>query len=291
MPISNSIAVCGKRENWIPNPLHSASCLSKCFKEKTHSMKKIYPASLCLLMVLAQVSKACDCFPLTTFCEGITFGNNGQIADYLSIYQIKVIAKVGNGLQVFVGHTYAGDDLENHQVYIQDGNGADCGLFASTHLAEGKNYIVAASAFVSVDTLTLSECIVSFLPIENGLVKGAIAPGVTEVPLGEFTAVANCGDLSPSITKEPSALEGLSLRPSLARDFVEILSDWPKAVDLKLHVFDAVGRLVFQAEFPSFHPNSQFRLDISNWSSGVYFFRLEMQGKRLTKRVVKMAEG
>lgn len=258
--------------------------------EKIHCMKKIYVASILLLMAFAQVSKACDCLPLTTFCEGIT-DNNGQIANYLSIYKIKVIAKVGDGLQVFVSHTYAGDNLTDHQVYIQDGNGADCGLFASFNMEAGKSYIIAASDYISVDTLTLSECIVSYLPIENGVVKGAIAPGVTEVPLDDFTSVANCGDLSPSSTVEPSALEGLYFRPTLASDFVEINTDLVQALDLKLTVLDAAGRLVLQADFSDFNRYSHSKVDVSDWSSGVYFFRLEMQGKRLTKRVVKLAAG
>jgi hypothetical protein len=256
-----------------------------------HDMKKIYLTYFFVFLAFNQASKACDCFPLTTFCEGITFGNNGQIADYLSIYQIKVVAKVGNGLQVVVGHTFAGDDLTGHQVYIQDGNGADCGLFASAYLAAGKNYIVAASDYVSTDTLTLSECIVSYLPVENGVVKGAIAPGVTEVPLEDFTTVANCGNLSPSSAIEPSGLDGLFLSPNLASDFVEIKTDWPQALKLKLSVLDATGQVIYRTEIPAFNAGNPLKVDVTAWSSGIYFFRLEMQGRCLTKRAVKLVAG
>lgn len=238
-----------------------------------------------MLLGIFQKAQACDCIFIPTFCEAITYENNGQVLDYLSVYRIKVTATTGNGLNVLVAETYSGENLVGHDLFIQDGNGADCVLFASFHLQVDSEYIVAAHR--TGDTLRLSECAVSFLAIENGVVKGAIAPGVTEVAVSEFQNVANCGDLSPSKVVEPGVLSGLTVRPTLTSNFVEIRTSSAQLADLKLAVFDAVGRLVFRAGYPGFGFYTPAKVDLKDWSDGVYFLHFEAGGERFTQKVMK----
>ena len=241
--------------------------------------------SLLLLLGLFQKAQACDCIFIPTFCEAITFNNNGQVLDYLSIYVIKVNAQSSNGLHVFISQTYFGENLTGHNLFMQDGNGADCVLFASSNLTVGSQYIVAAN--VSGDTMTLSDCTVSFLPIDNGIVKGAIAPGVTEVALAEFPNTVNCGDLSPSEVVEPGLLDGLIIRPTLTSNWVEFRTKSSQVADLKLTVFDAAGRLVLRADYPDFGFYTNAILDLKNWSNGIYFLHFEVLGGRFTQKVLK----
>lgn len=247
-------------------------------------MKKAFTSFL-LLLGLFQKAQACDCIFIPTFCEAITYENNGQVLDYLSVYRIKVTAATNNGLNVFVAQTFSGENLVGHNLFIQDGSGADCVLFASFHLQVDSEYIIAAQRMG--DTLRLSECAVSFLAIENGEVKGAIAPGVTEVAVSVFQNVANCGDLSPSEVVEPGVLSGLMMRPTLTSNFVEIRTSSTQQADLKLAVFDAVGRLVFRAGYPGFGFYTPAKVDLKDWSDGVYFLHFEAGGERFTQKVMK----
>lgn len=206
--------------------------------------------------------------------------------DYLSVYRIKVNAIVGNGLQVFISQTYSGEDMVGHTLFIEDGNGANCVLFSSSYLDIDKEYIIAAHKIG--DTLTLSECAVSFLEIENGLVKGAIAPGVSEVAVSEFQNTANCGDLSPSAVVDPGVLGGIVVRPTLTKGLVEVRTTSGQLADLKLTVFDAAGRLVFKADYPDFGFYAKAEVDMASWGSGVYFLHLEASGERFTEKIVKV---
>lgn len=248
-------------------------------------MKSTITTAFLLLLAFFQKAQACDCFPVPTFCETITFSNNGQIWDYLNIYHVKVDANLPNGLKVTISKTYFGEDMTGHQVFIQDGNGANCVLFASSNLDANQEYIIAAQ--IENDTLSVSECGVSFLKIENGKVQGAIAPGITEVAVEDFPNAANCGDLSPSAVVTPSALGGIVVRPTLAQNSLEVSTTSNKIADLKLTVFDAIGRKVCEANYPGFSANSKVEVDLTNWSNGVYFLHMETNGAGFTQKIVK----
>ena len=249
-------------------------------------MKTTIATTFLLLFGLFQKAQACDCDFIPTFCEAITYENNGQVLDYLSVFRIKVTANLGNGLQVLVGQTYSGEDMTGHSLFILDGDGANCVLFASTNLSVNKEYIIAANKMG--DTLTLSECAVSFLEIENDLVKGAIAPGVSEVAVSEFPNTANCGDLSPSVVLDPGVLGGIIVRPTLTKGLVEVRTNSGQLADLKLTVFDAAGRLVFKADYPDFGFYAKAEVDMASWLGGVYFLHLEALGERFTEKIVKV---
>lgn len=248
-------------------------------------MKTTVTTAIFCLLGFAQTAKACDCFFINNFCEAITFENNGQVLDYLNVYRVKVTATATNGLKVFVGETYAGENKTGHNLFIEDGNGANCVLFASSNLDLNSTYIIAASAWG--DTLSLSDCAVSFLEVVDGQVVGAIAPGVSEVALVDFPNTANCGNLSPTSTVDPGPLGGIFVRPTLAKDFVEIKTLSLQAADLEVAVYDATGRLVQEMDVPDFGFYSDVNLDMKNWANGVYFLRLKIGGEISTQRVLK----
>lgn len=252
-------------------------------------MKTTIPTALFLLFCFFQKAKACDCFFIPNFCEAITFQNNGQVLGYLSIHRIKVMAKVVNGLQVFVGQTYAGDNLIGHTLYLKDGTGADCVLFSSNLLQVGQDYIVAASR--TGDTITLSDCSVSYLAIENGLVKGAIAPGVSEISLDDFPHTASCGDLTSVGVFSPDAKDRLIVVPTLATDIVTVKANqtfWAQPTELKLIIYDAAGRLVFAQNYLDFGYYTPAKVDIKLWGSGVYILHLTAGKINTVARLVKV---
>ncbi|MCF8246472.1 MAG: T9SS type A sorting domain-containing protein [Saprospiraceae bacterium] len=252
-------------------------------------MKTIVTTAFLLLFGFSQKAQACDCDFIPTFCEAITYQNNGQVLDYLSVYRVKVTANLGNGLQVFVSQTYSGENMIGHSLFIEDGNGANCVLFASAYLSVDKEYIIAA--YKTGDTLALSECAVSFLAIENGLVKGAIAPGVSEVSLDDFPNIANCGDLTSVGVFSPDEKDRLIVMPTLATGIVTVKANqtfWAQPTELKLVVYDAAGRLVFAQNYPDFGYYTPAKVDIKLWGSGVYILHLTAGKIDTVVRLVKV---
>jgi hypothetical protein len=250
-------------------------------------MKRIITFFLFLTVGVLTKLAACSCDPIPTFCETITFGNNGQILDYLSVHRIKVNAKLPNGLNVSVLETYAGDNLVGHNLAIQDGNGANCVLFASQFLEDEAEYIISSTG--NSITIELSECGVSFLKVANGMVKGAIAPGVDEVSLVDFPSIANCGDLTPSAVVDPGVLGGLVVAPTLVTGEVEVSTKSISQIeDLQVRVFDTAGKLVFEQLYPNFGFYSQIKLGMSGWGAGMYFIHAEAGGQRVTEKLMKM---
>lgn len=243
-------------------------------------MKIIFTLVVLFVVGLTPKVSACDCMPIPNFCESITFNNNGQILNYLSIYRIKVNAILTNGLNVSVRQTYFGDNLAGRQLFLEDGNG-DCILIASNSLEDDTEYIVAASRSSS-DTIFLSACFVSFLKVKNGMVTGAIKPGVNSVRLSEFPDLANCGNLTPTL------IGGLVVRPTLVSNEVEIsTTSLFKPEDLKLKVFDVAGRVVFQSNHPDFGSDSAAKVNMKDWSAGAYFLHLEIAGKKIAVKLMK----
>ncbi len=254
-------------------------------------MKKILTFSLLFTFGLLGKSAACDCIFIPTFCESITFNNNGQIQDYLSVHRIKVTAILGHSIKATVHQTYAGDILVGHQLTILDGSGADCVLIATGFLEEEAEYIIGSQGNSS--NITLGECGVYFLKVENDVVTGAIAPGITSVPLADFHNTVNCGDLTPAGEADPGVLGGLEVRPTIVTDEVEILTkSFILYDDLKVTIYDLSGKPVYHRElahfgFYTFTP--QIKVDMSHWSAGMYFIRVEAGGGRFTEKLLKVS--
>lgn len=237
-----------------------------------------------------QKAVACDCFFIPTFCEAITFDNNGQIHDYLTIQRIKVLSLGNNGLNVGITQTFFGENYVGQTLFLKDGNGADCGLFASTNLEVGKEYIVAS--FGDSTEIMLSDCYISFLKVENGVVAGAIAPGVTQVDLADFTNIGNCGELNASsVEEEPTSKGNFMVLPTLTTGNIYIYANskvhLPKG-KLQISVYDVTGRLVTKAGFDNFHATNPVYLDAANWATGLYFLQMEAGGLKETVKVMKV---
>lgn len=252
-------------------------------------MKKTLTILSFLILGLGQKAAACNCFFIPNFCEAITYQNNGQIHDFLTIQRIKVLSLGTNGLVVGVSKTFFGENLVGQSLFLRDGNGADCGLFASTNLQLGEEYIVAS--YKDNGEIMLSECYVSFLKIENETVVGAIAPGITAVAVADFPGIGNCGNLGPTAVKGPIASRNFVVTPTLATDMVTIqakASPNLQRAELKLTVFDVTGRVVFQKKYADFGFYTPAIIDTQTWGAGVYFLQLQAGDERATVKMMKV---
>jgi hypothetical protein len=124
---------------------------------------------------------------------------------------------------------------------------------------------------------------VPFLTLENDMVIGSIAEGLNQVALENFpSTIQNCFSTSPST--EPQANISFSVDPTAAYDFVTIKSQDLAPTNFILHVLDSSGKLIHQAILGSVSTEVQ----ISRWSEGVYFFKIEGMGSVFLFKVVKL---
>ncbi|NUO01601.1 MAG: T9SS type A sorting domain-containing protein [Saprospiraceae bacterium] len=244
-------------------------------------MKKNFTLLLFALLGYSGISHACSCIYIPTFCETITYGNNGQIADYLSVYAGTVSAATDSEIELLVQETYFGEFNTGQTIRLAKGFGADCVLELS-NFAVGDTYIIAANKHEN--TWRLSACGITFLKVQNGEVIGPIAPGVSRVSLAEFVSEANCGNL----TGGNGLGFLLKVNPTLTSGDVNISTSLEVAVPIQVTVFDAAGRLVHQAKESAFTENKPIVLDMEAWAAGMYFVRMDLLGQRKTVKVVKV---
>lgn len=244
-------------------------------------MKKIFTLLLFALFGCLAKSHACDCEAFPTFCESITYKNNGQIQDGLHIYFGTVSEKTGIGVNLLAERTYFGE-VNTGQILRLRSGGTDCSELLNDFQVGGKFIIAARKS--NDNTWSLFNCGVNYLRVQNGTVTGGIAPGVSEVPLAEFANMANCGTLEAG--NELDFL--LRIAPTLTSNEVNITTRLLSPASTQVTVFDAAGRLVYQTKEPAFDQNKTILLDMEAWAAGVYFVRLNLLGRRKTVKIVKM---
>jgi len=245
-------------------------------------MKKIFTLLLLALPGFAGIGHACSCVYIPTFCESITYGNNGQINDRLSVYAGTVSTVTESDIEMLVQETYFGEFNTWQTITLRRGFGADCVLNLSNFVV-GETYIIASSKYEN--TWQLSGCGISYLKVQDGEVTGPIAPGVSQVSLAEFVSKANCGNLNGG--NGPGF--PLHVNPTLTSDVVNITTELPAPVPIRVTVFDAAGRLVSQNKENQFDQNKTIVLDTQTWAAGVYFVRMELLNQRKTVKVVKVS--
>jgi len=143
-------------------------------RKMTLVMKTFFTSFLLTAVLFLGKTSACDCIFIEDFCQTVTFQNNGEIHDYLNIYHVQVTAQASDGMKVKIFKTFHGEMLTGAEIFITSGNGADCQLITS-QFQVGKEMVIAAGKATDTDLWWISECGVSWLPVENGIVSGAIA--------------------------------------------------------------------------------------------------------------------
>ena len=252
--------------------------------EKLTTMKLRITLILLSAMLFYNRSSACSCINIGTFCETIA-GSNGMIWEGFQIYYVQVKDKKNSGMDVEVLGVLHGEDRLGETLFFINGAGADCTMGIS-NFQVGKQYLFAA--WKRTSDWALSICGVSYLDVENGKVKGPIAPGVNKVDLDKFNTVANCGGLSgPGVPiGGPGAFFQVFPSPASENVFVRPSTDTLE-FNLQLDVFDAIGRRVYRNRQVTFDDGSDFELTVSDWAPGVYFFRVTAWNQRHTFRIVK----
>lgn len=236
------------------------------------------------LLLFVEKNIACDCLPVANFCKTITYENNGEIFNYLNIYYVKVISQSADTMEVSIAKTFFGQNLTGSTILIQGGNGADCQVMTA-QFQVGEELIIAAAKTTTY--WYVSDCGISFLKVENGVVKGLIADGITEIPLADFPTLADCGNLQLNPANEPEAPYFIDISPTLTHDFVKIKISVNSPSPLFVRAFDVAGKMVFEKNYHSLHTTYEEVVPTENWAKGVYFFNIEVAGKHHTFKTAK----
>ena len=223
---------------------------------------------------------ACSCFGPMTFCESIS-DDDGNLIETLLIVDAIVTKKESDGMEVTIQQVLNGE-LAEEKVFIKSDNGAEC-IHYTEGFSKDDNYIFILTEYD--DNYALYVCHVSFLKIENGIVKGPIAAGIESYPYEDLGSLESCGEglslfsISNSLTLFPN--------PTLSGVQIKNIGDATDAL-LQLEVVDVVGRTIsFYKKEEGLQEGEEWIINVSELAVGLYFFKVTSGNKEEIFRIVK----
>jgi len=207
---------------------------------------------------------ACSCIIPSSFCESITDENGISFAPILLRGEVTSIFP--SGKEIAINHILSGD-LEKEEIVLRNGF---CTLYYN-ELEEGSEYLFALSG--EGDDYYLIACALSFLKIENDVVIGRIAPGVTSANYNDLSELKVCGNVF-----ESSALsQSLEVFPNPSSGVVKIKNASSEQIleNLQLRIYDIQGRLVkVYVQEEGILPEDFWLINIEDFAAGLYLFKI-----------------
>lgn len=233
---------------------------------------------------------ACSCVYVETFCETLQFDDT--LYHELIVYGT-VSSITNRGMEVAVAERLYGSD-NSPFIFVRSGNGADCGENAS-RFEVGQQLILALQGHYTSNppdeiTYWLSICGINWLTVENGYVKGPIAPGEVFLRYEDFKKSSTCGVFRQFNVIQTNSPE-FSVYPNPVRDrlFVEV-EEATSSFDYIIS--DICGRMVLRGVRKEVEAESliTIELPIDQMSGGLYFLRMLSDGGEQTKKVMVVRE-
>ena len=241
-------------------------------------MKKLILLVLISFAFFHQVSYACSCGGPFTFCEGIADSDGNLYADL--ILRGKITAKTNEGTEVQIDNLLYGNSSQS-KIMITP---SLCDIYFDP-LEEGNEYIFAVSDFNN--SFTLLSCAISYLKIEDEVIKGMIAPGVESLNYSDFITLENCGNGFEFFLIE----NNLSVFPNPTVDILTIKNENfnQSAENVQAKFIDALGREIFtfknEDEILS---GESWSINIQYFAAGVYYVKLTANHQETVIRIVKL---
>lgn len=240
---------------------------------------KLYAWFSCLLLLLfsPQLLSACSCAGPATFCEG----KPGPSSSGLVIFAEKTKDK-SDGMEVKVLTTFHGEAASN-KIFVRSGNGADCGVWTG-QFEVGEQFILSLYPFkddIPTSVYAMSICTVSWLKVENGVVKGSIAPGVTEVAISDFTTIPDCSDFSPL----PSQNATINVFPNPAKVAFQVDIELENAIQGSFNIYDMAGRLIEKVAIEGTNEVS-IPYQVEKLPAGIYLVEVYLWTRRELFKIV-----
>lgn len=224
---------------------------------------------------------ACSCSGPTTFCETLA-AYESSIYEPLVVNAV-VTKKKDNGMDITIQSVLQGEFLQDN-VFIKSDNGAEC-IHYTNSFSKGENYIFLLSEYG--DDYALSFCHISFLKIENGILKGPIAPGIESLPYYDLGTLESCENQLNLFALDIS----LEIFPNPTVDNISIknISKYENNTVFELELFDALGRnITFLKKEDGLQAGEEWDINVSDLTAGVYFLRIISNRQKEVFRVVKL---
>lgn len=241
---------------------------------------KIIFTTLTFFFCFFQMGWTCSCIHIETFCETITY-NDGNIDSNTLIVLVRKNQNNSIGMEVEIMDVLHGTLSEN-KIDIRKGNGADCGV--NTDIFDNDQELLLALwpwEHQGVIQYQISICGVNFLEVNNGIVQGAIAPGVNNLPYDELTNLNGCGTLIPGFINIDAILF-----PNPAVNQTSFLIETNGPLSINTHVYDTMGRRLASHRFDLDETVNSADIPTDQLPSGVYFVEFRVLSSKKTYKLV-----
>lgn len=234
--------------------------------------------SIALMFLGNQYLVACSCVPPTSFCESIN-NFDGQIGADI-ILRAKVVESMANGKDIKVSQILLGE-LNETKIIITPGF---CDL-NFIDLKDDKEYIIALTEHQGI--FNLVGCTISFLIIENEVIKGKIAPGIDRLDYDELFELESCGVAFSQL----AISKNLQLFPNPTSDVLQIHNTGEEFAyeNLNLTIYDVIGKKIGEHKYAgALLPDDAWSINIENFASGVYVIQVSNAVRKVSYKLVKV---
>ncbi len=232
---------------------------------------------------------ACSCAPIATFCETITYGNNGIIHESNTIVQVEVIKEKVDGIDVKIESVLFGTSTVQ-ELFILKGGGSFCTV--NTDLfSEGEFYIFNLYQPDTNQDLYIGDCGINYLKIENGIVQGPIAPNLESIAFDEFNSVECFANVSVAISNVSMIAESLTVFPNPTDGNFHILNsiEIKENQNVEIELIDLQGRIIYKSQkTEGWSSNEEWNININEMVEGIYFLKVFIEEKSVIIKVVKI---
>lgn len=242
-------------------------------------MKSII-STLVLILFIFQSGWTCSCIHIETFCETITY-NDGNIDPNTLIVLVRKNQNNSIGMEVEIMDILHGN-LTDSKIDIRKGNGADCGV--NTDIFDnGQELLLALWPWEhqGVTQYQISICGINFLEVNNGIVEGAIAPGVNNLPYDELTNLNGCGELIPGFINIDAILF-----PNPATSHTSFVLDTNGPISINATIYDTMGRRLVARRFELDENTNNADIPTNQLPGGVYFVEIRVLSSKKTYKLV-----
>ena len=263
-------------------------------------MKKIILLSVIVLTALAE-SKACSCIGFH-FCQYIQHAPV-KVAVQARVIRSKVYAPDNFAVYLQVLKKYK-DEVNCTDTIKVYGNTMEsfCYVDVLAHFPVGDTVIVAfgifnffATPIDNPDAMTEDYfevqpilCEMNKLILKNGVVSGAISPGVTTCPLDVFEAgLNNCMFSAVDAPESGRQASPFLVFPNPATDGkIFVAGQSAQGPIEKIRVFHMDGRLI--AEYSNLVRDQNGRVEIELYDTGVYVLEILAGGRGYYQKVINL---
>jgi len=164
--------------------------------------------------------------------------------------------------------------LGNDTLYLV---GTSVGLFATAHL-DGINTI-----WEQIGSQTIGSVVVEFLTYRQNdglLVVGTHGNGIYQ------TNISSVGDVL-AIDEKQSRLAKINIYPNPTSNKVNLEFTSDKTTNANWTLYNELGKSILKGKKKLYNGENSIGIDLKNLKRGVYFVSLEVDGKIITKQIIK----